>query len=77
MKRNITIRLDEATIKNARIAAARRGIPVRRLFAEQIDVLAQEDDDYDRAMRHALAELEHGFDLDGGPYPTRETAYDR
>jgi hypothetical protein len=34
MKRNITVQPDEATIKNARIVAARRGISVRRLLAE-------------------------------------------
>ena len=75
MKRNITVRLDEATIQKARVAAARRGISISRLLIEQIEVLARQDDDYDRAMQHALADLERGFDLGGGPYPARDDLY--
>ncbi len=77
MKRNITVQLDEATIRKARVAAAKRGSSISRLLAEQIDVLARQDDDYDRAMNDALAELERGYDLGGGPYPARDEVYDR
>jgi len=77
MKRNITVQLDEATVQKARVAAAKRGSSISRLLTEQIEALARQDDDYDRAMQDALAELERGFDLGGGPYPTRESVYDR
>ena len=77
MKRNITVRLDEATVQKARVAAAKRGSSISRLLTEQIEVLARQDDDYDRAMQDALAGLDSGFDLGGGPYPARDTVYDR
>ena len=77
MKRNITIQLDEATVQKARVAAAKRGSSISRLLTEQIDLLARQDDDYDRAMQDTLAELDRGFDLGGGPYPARDTVYDR
>jgi len=77
MKRNITVPLDEATVQNARVAAAKRASSISRLLTEQIEVLARQDDDYDRAMQDALAELERGFDLGGGPYPARDDLCDR
>ena len=63
--------------QKARVAAAKRGSSVSRLLAEQIDVLSRQDDDYDRAMHDALAELERGCDLGGGPYPARDEVHDR
>ncbi len=77
MKRNITVQLDEATVQKARVAAAKRGSSISRLLAEQIEALARLDGDYDRAMHDALAELERGYDLGGGPYPPRADVYDR
>jgi len=77
MKRNITVQLDDATVQKARVAAARRGRSISRLLTEQIEALARQDDDYDRAMQDALAGLDRGFDLGGGPYPAREDLHDR
>ena len=54
MKRSTTVQLDEATVQKARVAAAKRGSSISRLLAEQIDVLARQDDTYDRAMQDAL-----------------------
>ena len=77
MKRNITVQLDDATVQQARVAAAKRGRSISRLLTEQIEVLARQDDDYDRAMQDALAELERGYNLGGGPYPARDDLYNR
>jgi hypothetical protein len=77
MKRNITVQLDEETVQKARVAAAKRGSSISRLLTEQIEVLARQDDDYERAMQDALAELERGYDLGGGPYPSRDDLHDR
>ena len=77
MKRNVTVQLDEATIRKARVAAARRGSSISRLVAEQIETIARQDDDYERIMAEALAELERGYDFGGGPYPARDELYDR
>src|SRR4051794_6419276 len=53
MKRNVTVQLDEQTVQKARVVAAKRGSSISRLLAEQIDLLARQDDDYDRAMHDA------------------------
>ena len=78
MQRNLTVRLDEGTIRKAKIVAAKRSTSVSRLVAQEIDRLVREDDAYEQARVEALADLESGFDLGTeGQLPRREVAYDR
>lgn len=78
MQRNLTVKLDEVTIRKAKIVAAKRSTSVSRLVAGEIDRLVREDDAYEQARVEALADLESGFDLGtGGQLPRREVAYDR
>ncbi len=77
MKRNVTVQLDETTIRKARVIAAKRGSSISRMLTEQIEALSRQDDDYERVMQDALAELERGYDFGGGPYPTRDDLHDR
>ena len=37
----------------------------------------QLDDAYERAKKRALAMLRHGFNMGGGPYPSREELHER
>ena len=78
MQRNLTIKLDEATIRKAKVVAAKRDTSVSRLVADEIDRLVRDDDAYEQARVEALADLESGFDLGSeGRLPPREAAYDR
>ena len=78
MQRNLTVRLDEATIRKAKVVAAKRDTSVSRLVADEIARLVREDDAYEQARVEALADLESGFDLGSeGTLPPREVAYDR
>jgi hypothetical protein len=78
MQRNLTVKLDEATIRKAKVVAAKRDTSVSRLVADEIDRLVREDDAYGQARVEALADLESGFDLGSeGRLPPREAAYDR
>jgi len=78
MKRNLTIQLDEDVVRKARVIAAQRGKSISRLVTEQIEELVRRDDDYQRVMKEALAELERGYDLgSGGKLPRRDELYDR
>jgi len=78
MQRNLTIKLDELTIRKAKVVAAKRSTSVSRLVAEEIDRLVREDDQYEQARIEALADLESGWDLGSeGVLPPREGAYDR
>ena len=76
--RNLTVRLEEGTIRKARVLAAKRSTSISRLVAEEIDRLVAEDDRYESVTRDALAELERGYDLgSGGMLPERASIYDR
>jgi hypothetical protein len=78
MHRNLTVRLDEGTIRKAKIVAAKRSTSVSRLVADEIDRLVRADEDYEQARVEALADLESGYDLgSGGTLPSRDSAYDR
>jgi hypothetical protein len=78
MQRNLTVKLDETTIRKAKIVAAKRSTSVSRLVAHEIDRLVREDDAYEQARIEALADLESGFDMGSdGRLPPREAAYDR
>jgi hypothetical protein len=74
-KRNLTIQLDEATIRHAKSVAARRGLSLSGLVAQQLDELAEADQRYERARAVALGAL---ADATGGGAPVwrREELYD-
>ena len=77
MKRNLTIQLDESTVKKARLVATKRSISISRLVTEEIEKAAQKDNSWQAAKRTALAQLEHPFHLGGGKLPTRESLHQR
>ena len=73
--RNITITLDEALARWARIEAARQDVSVSRLLADLLRAHMTDQEEYDLAMREALAR--EPFFRSTGPYLTREEAHDR
>jgi len=77
MKRNLTIQLDETTINDARVIAARRSISISRLVSEQISGAAARESSYERNKKLALDRLVKGYDLGGGKFPKRDEIYER
>ena len=78
MRQNLTVQLDERTIKNARVLAARRATSIGRLIAAEIERLTDEDDAYERAKSEALRDMRRGFDLGShGRLVRRDELYDR
>jgi predicted transcriptional regulator len=77
MQRNITLTLDAEIIHKARVLAARRNRSVSALLREELARLVVEDDAYETARRAALARLERGSHLGGGPLPSRDELHDR
>jgi hypothetical protein len=75
-KRNLTIQLDEAIIRHARIAAAHRGLSLSALVAQQLTQLTEADERYERARAAALDALA-GATGGGAPNWHREELYDR
>ena len=73
--RNVTITLEEDVARWARIEAARRDTSISRFLAEILKNQMHEKDEYENAMREALAR-EPLLPSDGA-YLTREEAHDR
>jgi Family of unknown function (DUF6364) len=75
-KRNLTIQLDDAVIRQARIVAAHRGLSLSALVARQLTQLAEADERYERARAVALDALA-GAAGGGAPSWHREELHDR
>lgn len=76
-KQNITLRLSRETIHKARILAAQRSTSISGLLTRQIEQLADAEDDYERAMRRAIARMEEGFHLGGTHTMDRDALHER
>lgn len=73
MHQDLTVRLDDATLRKAKVLAAKRSTSVSRLVADEIARLVREDEAYEQARVEALAELEFAMDLGSGSrLPARE-----
>ena len=76
-KQNVTVSLNQQTIRKAKILAARRGSSISGLLAEQIEFLVGEEEAYERAERQALALLDKGLHLGGVIRATRDELHER
>lgn len=63
MKSNITLKLDTALIREARILAAEEGTSISALLAARLEEVVKERKSYEGARRRALARLREGLDL--------------
>jgi ribosomal protein S3 len=75
-KVNLTVKLDKHVAKQIRILAAQRGTSISKLVAELIREKAEKRDDYEKAKKRALAQLEKGIPFEG-PMLTREQMHER
>ena len=75
-KRNLTVKLDSATLRKARTLAARRGTSVSAMVAAQIQKSVETEDAYEAARRTALEWLRRGFHL-GGRHVSRDELHER
>jgi hypothetical protein len=77
MRRNVTVSLEQQTIRKAKILAAKQGTSISGLLAGQIEALVGEDEAYERAERRALALLDRGFHLGGVIRASRDELHER
>lgn len=75
--RNITLTLDEETLREARILAAARGLSVSAFLRRELAGLVERQRGFDRAKASAAKRLQRGRSLSGGKLPTREELHDR
>jgi predicted transcriptional regulator len=71
---NLTIQLDDAVIRRARMLAARRGTSLSALVARELDELVRRDDRYEDARQRA-AELMAAARRRAGRTWTRDDLY--
>ena len=77
MNRNITLSVDEETLQEARVLAAREGLSVSALLRRELGHLVEQQRGYVKAREAALLRLSNGQSLGGGPLPRREDLHDR
>lgn len=74
---NVTLKVDDALLREARILASKRGTSVSRLVAQQLEKLVREEKAYARHQRHALNQLREGYDLGWSPPDDRSETHER
>lgn len=77
MKRNVTLKLDEKLLREARVIAAEEGSSLSALLSERLETLVRERKAYERACRRALSRLETGFELGWTPPGSRDELHER
>jgi hypothetical protein len=75
-KRNITVAIEPGLLKRARAVAARRGLSVSALLAEELRELVAQDALYTAARKRALALFSTPLSLGGTPL-SRENLHER
>jgi len=75
-KHNITVAIDSTLLKKARAVAARRGLSVSPLLADELRELVNEDAKYTAARQRARGLFSSSLALGGTPL-AREALHDR
>ena len=75
--KNVTITLPEDTARWLRVKAAEHDRSVSRWIAELLERMRRREDEYDVAMRQALAAKPRRIEWPEGRKPTRQELYDR
>ena len=77
MKSNVTLRIEEDLIREAKILAARRGTSLSRLMAGELQQLVQRDRAYDKAKKLALRDMDKAPPLGFQGTATRGELHER
>jgi hypothetical protein len=75
--RNITLTLDEETLREARVLAAQRGLSVSAFLRLELAGLVERQRGFERAKASAVKRLQRGQSLGGNTLPNREELHDR
>lgn len=76
-KHNITLSVESGLLKRARAIAARRGLSVSSLLADELRELVAEDAAYESAHTKAQALLDSAFDFGGARMKDRGALHER
>lgn len=77
MKTNITLKIDSALLREARIMAAEEDSSISALLAGRLQREVEERRGYRQARERAQARLSQGYDLGWTPPKSRDELYER
>lgn len=77
MKSNITLKVDDELLREARVLAAEEGSSISALLSARLEQAVRERNGFDQARRSAVARLRTGFDLQWAPTRTRGELHER
>jgi hypothetical protein len=77
MKTNVTLKIDDNLLREARILAAEEGSSISALLAARLEQAVRERKGYQQARRGAMARLRKGFDLNWTPPRSRDELHER
>jgi hypothetical protein len=77
MKSNITLKIEDELLREARVLAAEEDTSISALLAARLEQAVRERSGYDLARRSAVARLRTGFDLQWTATRTRGELHER
>jgi hypothetical protein len=77
MKANITLKIEEELLREARVLAAEEGSSISAMLAVRLEQAINERKGYEQARRSAVARLRAGFDLCWTPSHSRGKLHER
>lgn len=63
MKANVTLKIEEDLLREARVLAAEEGSSISALLAARLEQAVRDRKGFDQARRNAVARLRSGYDL--------------
>ena len=77
MKQNITLGLDKELLRKVKHVAVERGTSISGLLADHLKRIVDEDEEYERARKKAVALMKRGLNLGGKIRSTRGGWHER
>ena len=76
-KTNVTLKLDAELIRAVKVLAAEKGMSISAVMTEKLEEFVKEKDEYERAMKRALARMKKGWDLGWQKPKSRDELHER
>lgn len=76
-KTNLTLKLDVELVRALKIVAAKRGSSISALVTTKLERIVEDEDEYERAKRRALALMNEGWALGWQKPKSRDELHER
>jgi hypothetical protein len=77
MKTNITLKVDSALLREAKILAVEQGTSLSAMVTAKLEQAVREKKGYEEAMRRAIARMRNARNLGFTPPKSRDELYER